>query len=134
MENREMADYRLPIFLSLPIKHKTIIVSPIITSVNLTSYLNQTIEEVSVGGESGVNARPCNYDWILDIRNQCVEKDVPFRFHQTGAHFIKDGKMYRVQRCYQLSQAHKANIDYKIGSYLVPEKIKFEWKDSDYHD
>ena len=134
MENREMADYRLPIFLSLPIKHKTIIVSPIITSVNLTSYLNQTIEEVSVGGESGVTARPCNYDWILDIRKQCVEKNVPFRFHQTGAHFIKDGKMYRVQRCYQLSQAHKANIDYKIGSYLVPEKIKFEWKDSDYHD
>ena len=134
MENREMADYRLPIFLSLPIKHKTIIVSPIITSVNLTSYLNQTIEEVSVGGESGVTARPCNYDWILDIRKQCVEKNVPFRFHQTGAHFIKDGKMYRVQRCYQLSQAHKANIDYKIGSYLVPEKIKFEWKGSDYHD
>ena len=39
-----------------------------------------------------------------------------------------------VPRCYQLSQAHKANIDFKIGNYLVPEKIGFEWKDSDYHD
>ena len=48
--------------------------------------------------------------------------------------FIKDGKMYRVPRCYQLSQAHKANIDYKIGKYLVPETVKFQWKDSDYHD
>ena len=28
----------------------------------------------------------------------------------------------------------KANIDYKIGGYLVPEKVKFEWKKSDYHD
>jgi hypothetical protein len=39
-----------------------------------------------------------------------------------------------VHRCHQLSQAHKANIDYKIGNYLVPENVKFEWKDSDYHD
>jgi protein gp37 len=134
VENQEMTDYRLPIFLSLPIKHKSIIVSPILSAVDLTPYLNETIEEVSVGGESGADARPCNYDWILDIREQCVSKEIPFRFHQTGAHFIKDGRMYRVPRCYQLSQAHKANIDYKIGNYLVPEEIKFEWKASDYHD
>ena len=31
-------------------------------------------------------------------------------------------------------QAHKANIDYKIGKYLVPETVKYEWKDCDYHD
>ncbi|MBR4602073.1 MAG: hypothetical protein IKO37_05895, partial [Prevotella sp.] len=67
------------------------------------------------------------------LREQCVSKDVAFRFHQTGAHFIKDGKMYRVQRFYQLSQAHKENIDYKIGKYLVPETVKYEWKESDYH-
>ena len=134
VENQEMADYRLPIFLKLPIKHKTIIASPLITSMDLTPYLNETIEEVSVGGESGVEARPCNYDWILNIWEQCFAKGIPFRFHQRGAHFIKDGKEYRVRRCYQLSQAHKANIDYKIGKYLVPEKVKFEWKDSDYHD
>ena len=41
--------------------------------------------------------------------------------------------MYYVKRCYQLSQAHKADIDYKIGRYLVPEKVRFQWKDSDYH-
>jgi protein gp37 len=134
VENQEMTDYRLPIFLSLPIKHKSIIVSPILSAVDLTPYLNETVEEVSVGGESGVDARPCDYDWILDIREQCVSKEIPFRFHQTGAHFIKDGRMYRVPRCYQLSQAHKANIDYKIGNYLVSEEIKFEWKASDYHD
>ena len=134
VENQEMADYRLPIFMKLPIKHKTIIASPLISAMDLSPYLNETIEEVSVGGESGVDARPCNYDWILALREQCVAKDIPFRFHQTGAHFIKDGKEYRVRRCYQLSQAHKANIDYKIGKYLVPEKVKFEWKDSDYHD
>ena len=134
VENQEMADYRLPIFLSLPIKHKSIIVAPMLTAIDLTPYLNDTIEEVSAGGESGFDARPCNYDWILALREQCIAKNVTFRFHQTGAHFIKDGKMYHIPRCYQLSQAHKANIDYMVDKYLVPETIKYEWKDSDYHD
>ena len=134
VENQEMADYRLPIFRSLPIKHKSIIASPLITAMDISPYLDETIEEVSVGGESGVDARPCDYDWVLSLRAQCVAHGIPFRFHQTGAHFIKDGKRYYVRRCYQLSQAHKANIDYKIGKYLVPETVKFDWKDSDYHD
>ena len=93
VENPEMADYRLPIFLSLPIKHKSIIVAPMLTAIDLTPYLSDTIEEVSVGGESGFDARPCNYDWILAVREQCIAKDIAFRFHQTGARFIKDGKM-----------------------------------------
>ena len=134
VENQEMADYRLSIFRSLPIRHKSIIASPLLTAIDLTPYLDETIEEVSVGGESGVDARPCDYDWVLSLREQCMAKGVPFRFHQTGAHFVKDGRTYRVHRCHQLSQAHKANIDYKIGKYLVPETVKFEWKDSDYHD
>jgi hypothetical protein len=37
-----------------------------------------------------------------------------------------------VRRPFQLSQAHKANIDYKIDQFFVPEKVKFEWKESDY--
>jgi protein gp37 len=60
---------------------------------------------VSVGGESGVDARPCDYDWVLSLREQCVAHGIPCRFHQMGAHFIKDGKIYRVRRCNQLSQA-----------------------------
>ena len=56
------------------------------------------------------------------------------RHGQTGSHLIKDGHLYRIPRCYQLSQAHKADIDYKIAHYLVPEKVRFQWQDSDYHD
>ena len=114
VENQDRADYRLPIFNSLPIKHKTIIAAPILEAINLSPYLNDSIEQVSVGGESGYNARPCCYDWILDIRNQCIEKDIPFLFHQTGANFIKDGKKYRIRRAIQHSQAKKADINYKI--------------------
>ena len=133
VENQAMADYRLPIFLKLPIKHKSIIIGPMLSDIDLAPYLHPQIEEVATSGESGVGARPCHYDWILHVRQQCVERGIPFRFHQTGAYFVKDGKTYRIPRRYQLSQAHKANIDYKIGKYMVPETIKFEWKEEDYH-
>lgn len=125
IENQERADYRLPIFRSLPIKHRSIIAAPLLEHIDISSYLDDSIEEVSVGGESGVEARPCNYDWILDLRHQCIEKDVPFLFHQTGAHFIKDGRMYRIKRGYQLAQAKKAGIDYRIGDYAIPETADY---------
>lgn len=116
VENRAMADYRLPIFKSLPIKHKSIIVAPMLEKMDISAYIDEEIEEVSVSGESGADARVCDFEWVLDIRRQCIEKNVPFRFHQTGAHFIKDGKMYHIKRKYQLSQAAKAGIN-----FMVPE-------------
>lgn len=127
VENQDRADYRLPIFRELPIKHRSIIASPLLERLELSPYLDDKIEELSTGGESGVEARPCDYDWVLDLRRQCVEKDIPFRFHQTGARLIKDGRMYRIWRGYQLSQARRAGIDYRIGEYFLPEKIARQW-------
>ena len=124
VENQDRADFRLPIFLDLPIRHRSIIASPLLEALDLRAYLDpDKIEELSTGGESGVQARPCDYDWILSLRQQCVEKDIAFRFHQTGAHFYKDGKYYRIHRRDQLSQAAKANIDYRISDYYLPEKV-----------
>jgi protein gp37 len=116
VENQAMADYRLPIFLQLPIRHRAIIVAPLLEAIDLSPYLNQDIEEVSVSGESGVEARICDYDWILDIRRQCLESNVPFRFHQTGAKLLKNGRIYRIPRKFQIAQAYKANINYRIGA------------------
>lgn len=114
VENQDRADYRLPILKELPIKHKTIICAPLLESIDLTNYLDSSIEEVAASGESGNEARICDYQWILNMRQQCVDADIPFCFHQTGANFVKDGKLYRVRRCHQISQARKANIDYKL--------------------
>lgn len=111
-ENQQRADERLPFFLSLPIKHKQIICEPLLSAINLSPYLNSQIEGVTVGGESGSEARVCNFDWVLDIRRQCVAAKVPFHFKQTGAKFVKDGKLYRIERRFQHAQARKANIDY----------------------
>ena len=128
VENQDRADYRLPIFKSLPIKHKSIIVAPMIGPVDLSTYLDGSIEEVSVGGESGLNARPCDFAWVLAIREQCVKAHIPFLFHQTGARLIKDGKTYHIPRCYQHSQARKANINYRIGKYDIPETASINFQ------
>jgi protein gp37 len=42
------------------------------------------IDWVIVGGESGPNARPMKKDWVIDIRNQCQNEEVPFFFKQWG--------------------------------------------------
>lgn len=125
VENQAMADYRLPLFLELPIRHRSIICAPLLESLELTAYLNDRIEEVSVGGESGQSARPCDYDWVLNIRQQCIAANVPFHFHQTGAHFIKDGRMYPVKRRDQRSQARKAAINFRILPHGIPETADY---------
>ena len=96
VENQEKVDFRLNIFSSLPIKHKNIICQPLIEEVNIEKYLDD-VELVVVGGESDKFARPINYDWVLFIRQQCINKGVSFEFRQCGSNFIKDGKKYTLQ-------------------------------------
>lgn len=132
-ENQEYADKRLPIFLDLPIKHRSIIAAPLLGKIDFSPYLCEKIDMLSVGGESGTEARVCDYSWVLDIRRQCVEAGVSFRFHQTGARFLKDGKLYKVRRPQQILQAKKAGIDYLLDAERMPEgvlpKLSAEFRD-----
>ncbi len=114
VENQEMAARRLPVFLELPIRHRIIVCAPLLGPLELGPYLSPAIEEVSAGGESGPDARTCDYDWVLSIRQQCVAADVPFWYHQTGARLRKEGRLYRIRRADQHEQARRAGIDYKV--------------------
>ena len=111
IENQKNADYRLAIFNDLPIKHKCITAQPLLERINIKKYLND-IELVVVGGESDKNARVLNYDWVIDIRNQCIEAKVNFEFRQCGTNFLKDGKQYKLQVKDLCKQAKLANINY----------------------
>ena len=113
MENQQRADDRLPLYRTLPIKHKSIISEPLLEPINFGDKLGEWCEQVTVGGESGPEARVCDYDWVLGIRQQCIAAGVPFHFKQTGAHFRKDGRLYSIPRKQQMPQARKAGIDVK---------------------
>ncbi len=112
IENQKNADYKLSVFKELPIKHKCITAQPLIEQIDISKYLDN-IELVVVGGESDINARPLDYNWILDIRNQCIEANVDFEFRQCGTYTIKDGKQYKLQTKDLCKQAKLANINYK---------------------
>jgi protein gp37 len=49
------------------------------------------IHWVIAGGESGRGYRPVNLDWVRELRDQCVESDVPFFFKQVGGYTPKAG-------------------------------------------
>ena len=112
----DRVDYRLPIYKESPIKHKIIICEPLLSQIDFRGELEGWVEQVVAGGESGKEARVCNYDWVLDIRRQCVEAHVGFWFKQTGSYLLKDGHEYKVARQFQHSQARKAELNY------IPEK------------
>lgn len=111
-ETQKRAEERLQILLELPLKHKTIALAPMIEEIEIEKYLTPQIELVICDGESGADARPIDYQWILSVREQCMRKKVNFTFKQTGANFIKDGKKYWIPKKEQHRQADKANINY----------------------
>ena len=110
IEDQKTADERLPVFTSLPIKHRGITAQPLVERVDIEKYLDN-IDLVTVGGESDKCGRVMDYSWVLDIREQCIRKEVPFEFRQCGTHFLKDGKEYTIPTKQLMSQARKANIN-----------------------
>lgn len=111
-ENQRAADERLPVFLSLPIRHRLIVCEPMLEAIDLRPYLTPAIERVAAGGESGNEARLMRYDWALGLRRQCEAAGMPFWFRQTGARFEKDGRVYAIPRWQQFSQAGKSALSW----------------------
>lgn len=114
-ENQRRADERAPILLSLPFKHKGIMCAPFIGEVSLEKYLaSGQIEQVLCDGENYAGARPCRYEWVKALRDECEKYDVTFVFCGTGRRFVKDGKTYKIENsATQKSQAHKSGLSYR---------------------
>ncbi len=108
MENQRAVEERLPIFKSFPVRYRLIFCSPLLENLRLFGRLDG-IDTVSVGGESGSEARPCKWEWVENIFRACKHDNVPFHNHQIGSSCIKDGKVYHVPHSKQFNQAKKAH-------------------------
>jgi protein gp37 len=64
-------------------------IEPLIAPVGKLNL--QEIDWVIVGGESGPNHRPCQLEWVRDIRDQCLSANVAFFFKQWGGARPKSG-------------------------------------------
>ncbi len=94
VEHQREADQRIPLLLATPAAAKMISCEPLLSPVDLHTYLREftagtigghrLIDWVIVGGESGNYFRPMELDWARTIRDQCREASVPF-FYKQGA-------------------------------------------------
>ena len=55
----------------------------------------------------------CNFDWILNIKEQCENKNVSFIFSSTGTNFVKNNKKVFIPYNQTNIEAEKYNINYK---------------------
>jgi protein gp37 len=51
------------------------------------------IHQVITGGESGAGARPCDPDWIRDIRDRCFDHHVAFFQKQMGTAWARENHL-----------------------------------------
>ena len=114
-ENQHRADERLPLLLSLPFKHKGVMCAPFIGPVSLARYLlSGQIEQVLCEGENYGGSRPCHYEWVKCLRDECAAYDVTFVFCGTGRRFVKDGRLYRIEgKGLQSRQACLSGLGYR---------------------
>ncbi|MCA9074740.1 MAG: phage Gp37/Gp68 family protein [Planctomycetaceae bacterium] len=79
---------RVRILKQVPAKIRFLSIEPLLGAMPRLPLKN--IHWVIVGGESGPQSRPMELDWVRKIRDQCVDREVPFFFKQWGA-FGADG-------------------------------------------
>jgi protein gp37 len=77
-----MVTKRIDLLRKVPAYIKFLSIEPLISAIPNLNLLN--IDWVIVGGESGQKARPIKEEWVLDIKNQCEQKQIPFFFKQWG--------------------------------------------------
>jgi len=80
----ENSDYtfRLDHLRETGAKTKFVSCEPLIGSLGNIDL--RKIDWVIVGGESGPNARTMKISWVLDIRDKCLNLQIPFFFKQWG--------------------------------------------------
>ena len=112
-ENQKRADERIPILINLPFLTKGILCTPLLSKIDMEDYLaTGGIDFVYTGGENHAGARPTDYSWHRDLYEQCVRQNVAFKFWDTGAEFIKDGKLFKVPPKRRHEQARKSGLYY----------------------
>jgi protein gp37 len=107
-EDQKTADKRIPLLLGTPAAIRFVSCEPLLGEIRLHNipYGNQgwkmdalqgihwgyldyqhgcsKLNWVIAGGESGTLARPPHPDWVRQLRDQCIEANIPFFFKQWG--------------------------------------------------
>jgi protein gp37 len=116
-ETQRAFDERWPIFRDIPAKHKGINLAPMLTEMDITPALSSgQIENVNLGGEGFGFHRPCHYNWIKRVSDDCALHHVNFTVNAIGSVFVKDGKTYHIDsQLEQARQAYRSGLSHFFG-------------------
>lgn len=81
VEDQRVID-RIDQLRQIPAHIRFLSIEPLIGAINELNL--EGINWVIVGGESGPKARPMEKEWVVSIRDQCIEDNVAFFFKQWG--------------------------------------------------
>ncbi len=92
VENRRHGLPRIEDLRNTPARFRFLSIEPLLEDLGIIDLTG--IHWVIVGGESGPGARPMNEEWVLSLRDQCLNANVPFFFKQWGGvHKKKHGRL-----------------------------------------
>lgn len=98
VENKKHGLPRIDPLRSAPARVRFLSIEPLLEDLGNLDLTG--IHWVIVGGESGPGARQMKREWVVSIRRQCRQQDVPFFFKQWGgirkskSGRILDGRIY----------------------------------------
>ena len=83
-ETQRFFDERIDDLLAVKTKVHFLSCEPLLGFIDISKHIKYGIDWVIAGGESGCNSRPMNPDWAKNLRDQCVQANIPFHFKQWG--------------------------------------------------
>lgn len=107
VEDKQRADERIPLLLSIPAKVRFLSCEPLLGPLEFSNVSRRSdavqqlgkrallgIDWVICGGESGPQARPIHPEWALSLRDQCKAAGVAFFFKQWGEWIARSQYLY----------------------------------------
>ncbi len=113
VEDQQAVYDRIPPLLQIPATRRFVSIEPMLEPVKIPnldkifrhvvgdfrlpphSFPNR-IDWVICGGETGPRARPMRAEWVRDLRDQCVDADVPFFFKGWGTALRPKDETYQL--------------------------------------
>ena len=92
VEDKKYGVPRIEHLRSAPARVRFLSIEPLLEDLGVLNLSG--IHWVIVGGESGPGARPMKREWVISVRRQCRQQNVPFFFKQWGG--VRKSKNGRV--------------------------------------
>lgn len=82
VEDKKYGKPRISVLRDIKAKTRFLSIEPLLEDLGNLNL--KEIQWVIVGGESGSKARPMDEEWVISVKQQCFEHNVPFFFKQWG--------------------------------------------------